>query len=127
MAIVLGGVTLSPNMMWTDRYQHSPVVQDTRITLGGTLVVHSNVLSSGRPITLEALSDQGWLTKAQVEAVQLIADVSGATYTLTIGSESYNVMFRHHEGDAVSMTPLITRATPLDGDYFVGTIKLMTV
>lgn len=127
MAIVLGGITLNPNMVWAERYAFAPVFQEVQTTLGGAPVVYTRNRTAGRPITLVAADDQGWLTKAMSDAVQTSANVAGAVYALTIGDESFDVVFRHHEAPAVNLRPLITRAVPLAGDYFVGEIKLMTV
>jgi len=127
MAIILGGTTLNPNMVWIERYAYSPVVQDVQMTLGGNPVIYSQELQAAAPITLVALADQGWLTKAMADAVQISANQAGAQFSLTIGAENFTVMFRHHDAPAVSLQPLITRAVPLTGDYFVGEIKLMTV
>jgi len=127
MAITLDAVTLPNHMVWEDKYNWSPVEQEVKVTLGGVPIVYSAPLQAGRPITLVAFSDQGWLTKEQVDGVRGLAETSGATYTLTIGAESFTVVFRHHEAPAVEMSPLIPRAIPLSGDYFVGRIKLMAV
>ena len=127
MAITLGGITLNPNMVWAERYGHAPVAQEVQYTLGGTPIVYSRGLKAGVPITLLALQDQGWLEKTVVDAVQSSANTPGAQYTLVIGAESFTVVFRHQDAPAVEMSPLITRAVPLAGDYFVGQIKLMTI
>ena len=126
MAVVLGGVTLPPNIVWEDKYKWNPVVQEVKSTLGGSLIVYSGQMR-GRRITLVAYQDQGWLTLAQVDAVKALADVAGATYTLTIGAESFTVVFRHEEPPAVEFEPLIPRAVPESGDFFVGRIKLLVV
>lgn len=127
MAITLGAITLNPNMVWAERFGYAPVAQEVLTTLGGTPIVYSHALKAGVPITLLALEDQGWLTKAMVDAVQSSANTPGAQYALIIGAESFQVVFRHHEPPAVEMIPLLTRAVPLAGDYFVGQIKLMTI
>lgn len=134
MSITLGGtpnvggsITFNPNMVWAERYAFSPVLQAVKETLDGSPVVYTRNTNAGRPITLVALDDQGWLTKAMADAVQLSANVPGAVYTLTIGSEVFSVMFRHHDAPAVILRPLVTRAVPLPEDYFVGELKFMTV
>ena len=127
MAITLGGITLDPNMVWAERYAYSPVIQEVQTTLDGSPVIYIRTRSAGMPITLVALDDQGWLTKAMADAVQISANTPGAQYELVIGAEHFNVVFRHHEAPAVTLRPLITRAVPLPEDYFVGEIKLMTV
>lgn len=125
--ITLGGTYLNPNLFWTDRSQWSPVLQTVKRTVAGRAVVSYGSTSNVRPITLVALEDQGWLDKAQYDYLQSAAIVAGAIYPLVIGSESFSVMFRHQEAPALELRPLITRSVPLDGDYFVGTIKLMAI
>jgi hypothetical protein len=131
MATTLGGVTLPPHIVWEDKYKWSPVLQEVKTTLGGRPVVFAASLLAGRRITLVAYSDQGWLTKAQVDSVRALAAVAGAQYAFSIGEgatlESYTVVFRHEEPPAVEFDPLIPRGVPLDGDYFVGRIKLLVV
>lgn len=127
MAIILNGVTLSGSLQWTDRRAYSPVAQEVRTTLGGNPVIYSQALQGNRPITLEATEDTGWLTHVAVEAILAMARAPGAVYTLNFHGESFNVMFAHHEGPAVSLLPLKPRAVPEPDDYYIGTIKLITV
>ena len=125
--IQLGAVELNKNMIWEDRYSYSPIRQEVDFTLGGSLVVYAGAVVGARPITLVAIEDQGWLTKDQADAVYAMCNQVGTVYTLTIGAESFSVIFRHHDAPAVSFSPLIPRATPLTGDYFTGYIRLLTV
>lgn len=125
--IVLGGVTLSPSMLWGDREEYTKVAQTTQRTLGGGLVVYHQGLDAGRPITLSALEDTGWITGAMLAAVQEMAATPGGVYTLNFHGFVSQVMFRHHEPPAVSFTPLQPKASPQSGDFYIGQIKLMTV
>jgi hypothetical protein len=125
--IQLGATVLNPNMLWPDRDSYSNVVQQRARTLGGTQVVWSQPSYAGRPITLEAVEDQGWLTKEQKDAVVAMADVPGGVYTLVVGAVSYSVMFNQTEGSPVEFSPLINRAVDLIGDYFIGQIRLFTL
>lgn len=127
MAIELGGITLSKHMVWSDRDASSSVAQTFIRTLGGKAVVNTQQLESGMPITLEATIDTGWLTYNQVKQVRALADVAGAVYVLNFFGTQYNVMFAHHLGVAYDFTPISYRVVHDDGDYFTGTIKLITV
>ena len=127
MAIELGGVTLSPHMIWQDENTYSKVDQSALRTLGGNIQIYSQQLNKGIPITLVAVEDQGWLTKTQVEAVQALSDAAGASYSLTLGSESFTVVFRHHDPPAFAANALIPRVGTTAGDYYTATIKLMTI
>lgn len=125
--VILGGLTLNHNMIWTDRYSSQTVEQTTKRTLTGRLVVFSAGLTAGLSITLVAQEDAGWLTKAQVDALLVMAAVPGAIYQLTYGSDTYNVMFKNDSPPAVEFKPIIYRMAAQDGDYLIGTIKLITV
>ena len=127
MAITLNGVTLSGSLQWTDKRAYSPVAQEVLVTLGGNPVVYSKALQGNRPITLEAKDDTGWLSHLMVEAIEAMAAVPGAVYTFNFHGESFNVMFAHHDGPAVDLSPLVPRAVPEPDDYYIGTIKLITV
>lgn len=125
MTISLGGVALSPDMIWSDKFQSSPVAQTVQRTLGGTLVYHTSSLEAGRPITLEARQDMGWLTETQVEALAALAAIPGNKMTLIINSDSYQVIFRHESPPALDFTPLVEGREP--SLYYRGVLKLLTV
>jgi len=127
MAITLGGVTLSPHMLWPDERIQDQVAQSAVRTVGGTLKIREQVLTAGREITLAAIRDQGWLTTAQVDAVVALALVPNAQYSLVIGAQSFTVMFRHTDAPAVEFSPLVFRVDAPAEDYFIGSIKLITV
>lgn len=107
---------------WTDRQAYQPVAGQASRTLGGGLVVYSQALSKGRPITLEARESVCWLSQAEVDAINAMAGQAGATFQLEWDGETHTVMFRHHEPPAAEFTPIWPHH-----DLYVGTIKLITV
>lgn len=128
MAIILGGVELNPDMIWSDEFQIAEVAQTHIRTLGGTSVVYSQQLSAGIPITLEATRDQGWLTKEQVKNINALHKQAGGQFPLVLGSQSFLVIFRHHEGVAFTAEPLIARIDGSNNDWYAPvTIRLMTL
>lgn len=127
MSIALDGITLDDSMIWAERHTTQNVAQSLRRTLAGSAVVYVGALGAGVPITLQASSNQGWLRKSQADAVLARAAVPGGVYTLEYGSETFSVMFRHHEPPAVNLTPLLARQAHDAEDYFTGEIKLVTV
>lgn len=128
--IILGGVEFdetSQCIVWTDEFRTSKVAQTNNRTLGGQLVSYELGLVEGFDITLEAQTETGWLKKSQVEAVQALAEVVGATYTLDFEGQIFTVQFRHDEPPAVDFFPIVFRSNSEPGDFFLGTIKLRTV
>lgn len=130
MAITLESIIFdetSQCIVWVDEFKISKIAQTNQRTLGGQLVSYELGLDKGIDITLEAQVDTGWLKKSQVVALQALAEVVGATYTLVFETQTFTVQFRHDEAPAVEFTPIIFRRLSDDGDYFTGVIKLRTV
>lgn len=99
----LGGVVLPVQGVWTDERQWSPVGMATRRPLSGALDVYYSSLAGGRPITLSYQPPVSWLLQATVDALQALADVAGATYTLVWLGTSYTVMFDHSRPPALAV------------------------
>lgn len=123
----LGGVTLNPSIVWQDRYDYTLVIQEVKHTLDGAPIVYSGVYTSGRPVTLVATAEQGWVEKTVADQIYAMSQQPGAIFSLVIGAETFSVVFRNHDPPAVSLQPLSPRAVPLSGDYFIGSIKLMVI
>lgn len=120
-------LTLPDSLIWADEHTPQAVAQTMRRALDGSPVVYYSTLTAGRSITLKSASDTGWITHAQVEALAALAAVAGAVYTLTIRGASYDVMFAHHEPPALEAVPLWPISNPQAGDFYLATIKLITV
>ena len=125
--IVLDGISLPAGLLWSDEWTASTVAQTVRRTLDGGLVVFYGQMAGGLPITLESQPDAGWLTRTQVEAIALRAASPGGLYTLNLRGQTWQVMFRHHDAPAFEAKPLVPVANPQAGDFYLATIKLMTV
>ncbi|MEO1752010.1 hypothetical protein [Thiofaba sp. EF100] len=125
--IILDGIPLPPGLIWTDEFASNQVAQSVQRALDGSMVVFYGPLQAGLPITLESEPDSGWFTRAQIEALALRAASPGGIYTLTLRGQAYQVMFRHHDAPAFEARPLVPVATPKPGDFYLATLKLMTV
>ncbi|MBF0607689.1 MAG: hypothetical protein HQL61_09100 [Magnetococcales bacterium] len=107
-------------LTWTGLYAA------TERTLDGNLVVFESY-ATGRPVTLVAQQDSGWLTYEQVKALLAMASVKGATYPLVFEDNIYPVRFRNEDAPAVDVSPVLPRPNTADSDYFTGKIKLIEV
>jgi hypothetical protein len=124
--IRLDTLDLPDGLDWPDEFATGTIGQSVRRRLDGGIVVYPRALAAGRSITLVAPNDQP-LTRAQAAALEALAAVVGASYTLTLRDAAFQVMFRHHDPPAIDLTPLVDYADPIDDDVVVGTIKLFTV
>jgi len=131
MTIVLGGITLNPDMIWLEQFTSQKVAQSSRRTLGGAPVIFSGALEKGAPFTLLATEANGKLIgilkKSVVDSLLALADVVGATYVLAFNGVNYSVMFRHEEPPAVAMVPLKAWVSYTANDLMRGEIRLLTV
>ncbi len=127
MTIAIDGIALPPGLLWIDEFSARSVAQTVKRTLDGSLVVFYGGLKRGVPITLESEPDAGWMRRDLVEALQVRASSPGGIYTLQLRGQVFQVMFRHHDVPAFEAKPLVNIATPDPGDYYLATLKLMTV
>lgn len=127
MILKLGDIDLNPNMHIPELDQSFGVAMSYKQTLSGGVRVFQGSVTAGRRLTLIATNDQGWITKENRDKLLDLASRVGEPLTLDSGNESYNVMLDHSEGSAVSLTPFVHRRIPLKGDYYTGTIKLITI
>lgn len=126
MAISLDGLSL-PDLIWEDEFEWDPIETSMELTLGGRPVVWEDDILAGRPITLSAHPDQGWLTRSQVLSLKEKAEVKGATYILDYEGQLFTVRFRRELGTAVEVEPVVPRPNHQNGDYYTGRVRLITV
>lgn len=125
--MALDGIALPAGLVWTDEFESRQVSQTITRTLDGSLVVFYGAQTRGQPITLTSEPDAGWLTRAQVEALALRAASPGGVFFLELRRQRWRVMFRHHEAPAFQATPLVNLAYPTSSNFYLATLKLMTV
>jgi hypothetical protein len=113
-------------MVWEEEHQYTGVIQEVRQTLGGRSHVYSRNNTGPMPITLASLDDQGWVTVATVRMLEAMARDASGSYTLQLGTRTYDTYFRHYEPPVVSAKLLIPRSEPKDDDLCTLTLKLVT-
>ncbi|QHJ74657.1 hypothetical protein VH22019_00093 [Vibrio phage VH2_2019] len=123
----LGDITLDPNMTVPQLHTVDSVAQSNVPTTGGGVIVFQRAIKAGVSLQLIATDSQGWVSKDARESLLTEAAKLGGIYTLQAGNLNVRVMFDHSDGSAVELEPLINRLIPLEGDYFIGTINLITV
>lgn len=127
MTINLDAIALPSNLTWADRDDWQPVAQTLRLARDGTPVIYHAPILAGRPITLTSTESSGWMTRAVLDQLQALAATPGSTHNLSIGGQSFTVLWRHHEPPAISAEALIARNLHDAGDYFRVTLKFMTL
>jgi hypothetical protein len=134
MGTILGGVSLDRDMVFDDEYNYKLVNASVEPTVGGGVVVQEfSGLERGRLVTLSSTETMGMQQKSTIDALKALADVAGATYTLTITSNNKTftktVRFRNEvEGGPLQFEPFHPReGLHSDTIYYKGSIQLMVI
>ncbi len=97
---------LSDRLVWTNEHAWQPPQMATDYGTQGDLMVHVRARNAGRPITLEGVDSNAWMTLAQVQALQAWAAIAGAQFTLHLRGADHTVMLDATEGAAIDARPL---------------------
>lgn len=122
MAVTLASIALPDDLVWIDEFEWEPVAHSSKRALGGAQVIEETGLTGGRPITLG--TDSQWVTRATLNALQVLRALPAQTHALTLRSQTFTVMFRR---PALRATPVIEFADPVDDDQYAIQLFLMTV
>lgn len=129
MTTTIGSCELDRDLILENEYEYSLVNASVEPSIGGGIVIQEfEKLEKGRPVTLVSTETQGLQLKSTVDDLKALADVSGATYTLTISSNSQTftktVRFRNEiAGGPIEAQPFHPR-DGLHGDSILFRIKL---
>lgn len=121
--ITLDDITLADDLLWIDEYKWSGIAQQTDIMQDGAVVVQADAQQTGRPITLQAGDNFGWMDKATTELLRDKARQPGLQMTLTMHDGVVrNVVFT---GDRLVANQVIDYSETDPGDYYSVTLYLM--
>lgn len=132
MSITLNysGTTLNlpEDLYWNDENSWAPVEQAIERSISGALIVSSATRVAGRPITLTP-EDQGsaWMLRSVLDTLRTWAAVPGREMVLTLRGTTYNVIFRHHDGQAVEAAPIKHCNDVQPTDFYTVTLRFMEV
>ena len=132
MSITLNysGTTLNlpEDLYWNDETSWAPVEQAIERSISGALIVSSATRVAGRPITLTP-EDQGsaWMLRSVLDTLRTWAAVPGREMVLTLRGTTYNVIFRHHDGQAIEAAPIKHCNDVQPTDFYTVTLRFMEV
>lgn len=122
----LGALQLPRGMVWQDENDWIAVAKETEYSITGALLVDVGVMQAGRPITLSAENDAGWIARSVLQQLRALAADPLATYTLTLADgRTYTVAFA---GDQpIKAVPIARPELPADTHPYVATVRLIEV
>ncbi|WP_232537933.1 hypothetical protein [Comamonas testosteroni] len=122
----LAGIELPRGMLWVDEFNWSAVQKTVERGITGAQIIDAASRIEGRPITLQAVEDQGWIRRATLLTVQAMADVPDAQYPLKLADgREFTVQFA--ADDPIAATPISRPELPAATHPYVATLRLITV
>lgn len=121
-------VAITGDLYWEDEFSWAPVEQSVERTITGALVVQVSTRQAGRPMTLSPYDkDSAWITRASLDQLKTWAGNPGQTMVLTYRGQTYNVVFRHHDGEVIRAEPVKHMADVQSDDWYTATLRFMEI
>lgn len=120
----LGLVQLPRGLVWADEHDWAEAEQSTEYSITGALLVDAQAKDGGRPITLQAEDDAGWMRRDTLAQLRALANVPGATYPLTLADgRTFTVLFA--PGQPITAHPIGRPELPGSNHPYVATVRLL--
>ena len=118
-----GGVALDlpPDLIWVDELTASNVVQRSKRSAFGTLIISAMQLQGGQRITLQGEGGSAWIERRALKQIKQWTSVPGLRLDLDIRGEKFSVVFDHGDADetrALGMQSVIDFCDKQDDDYY---------
>lgn len=118
-----GGVALDlpPDLIWVDELTASNVVQRSKRSAFGTLIISAMQLQGGQRITLQGEGGSAWIERRALRQIKQWGSVPGLRLELNIRGEAFSVVFDHGDADetrALGMQSVIDFCDKQDDDYY---------
>ena len=127
MAISIGAVTLSDDLMWINRFNVASVGQSSRNKINGSRVVQSSPLLKIPEIELGSISVgggfSGYFTLTQIQAIKEY-ERTQAQVTFVYESFSTTVVIKVN---GINVTPVIQRPNTASEDWFTGSVTMLEI
>lgn len=128
MAVTLDAITLPEDLIWSDEYDWSNVVQSVQKSLTGALVIQEASQAKGRLITLRGGIDAAWITKSVADSIKAKVDTVDLTMTLNFHGTPYQVKFSRQGNKSPFETSQVYELANPDSEHLYGfTLRLMEV
>lgn len=124
-------IELDDELYPSDEHEWSSLVSSTKYALDGTMIVEQSIRKAGKPYTMQAPSDMGFLNRSTVNALKAERDKLGATFWLDYRADGQvkrvKVIFDTTGDDAVTAKPVKEFISPSLDDLFIVTLKLLEI
>lgn len=128
MSVTLDAISLPVDLIWSDEYDWSHVVQNVKKSITGSLVIQEASQAKGRLITLTGGLDSAWITKTTADLIKAKVDTPDLVMSLDFHGTVYDVMFARSGNNSPFQSKQIYELADPDAEHIYGfTLKLMEV
>ena len=127
MTVTLGGITLDNDPLPRGFKAGKALNASVEISIAGNEIEITNAHGGHYSVELESTRDSGWLKGSTIDSLFALAQVAGATYTLSLNGTEYEVRFRNEVESCIDMEQFQPTSNPDDDTYYIGKIYLMVV
>lgn len=121
----LGTLDLPRGLVWSDEYSWTPVKSEQRWSTTGAQLLHVGVKQSGRPITLTAANDAGWVRRDVLESLRVMAADPVGQWVLTLADgRRFTVRFAPVD-EPIQARSVGRPELPGDQHPYVATVRLV--
>ncbi len=127
--MTLDTIPLPEGLVWSDRYEWTPVSQTVEVSIAGTLIIQEAAQQAGRPITLTAADGQHcWTTKAVIDQIYALTTTAGRTMTLTLAPGVSKQVIWRRDRQPVEAVPVFEVTDPgPDTLYILAALRFLEV
>lgn len=123
-------IELDDELYPSDEHEWSSLVSGTKYALDGTMIVEQSIRRAGKPYTMQAPSDMGFLTRSTVNALKAERDKLGATFWLDYRADGQvkrvKVIF-DTTSEAINAKPVKEFISPSLDDLFIVTLRFLEI
>ena len=123
---LLGTLQLPRGMVWADEHDWVPVQKSMEYSTTGALLIDVGVRQAGRPITLEAEDDAGWITRQAIQDLRALAADPEAELELVLADG--RIFSVHFAADnPIQARPVGRPELPTNTHPYVATVRLIQI
>lgn len=124
-------VPLPNDLLWTDEYAWTPTASKMDVLITGAIVIQSAIKQAGRPITLSADADMGWVPRSTVETIRewagvAISDTTGR-FELTLHDGRVLIVAFRHDDTPIDASPVLGLPYRNDNDWYNVTVRFLEI
>lgn len=127
MSIILNGVYLDDDLIWSNEFDTVNLEQTIQRTVMGSIVISNFPTQNGREIILEATQSgstfSGYFTRLQVKEFKILEE-SALPVVFEYNGDIFNVIIK---AGGVQVSPWVSRPDHEDTDFYTGTLTLVTL